>query len=161
MTEPRLSYTGQRVYVGIDVHKATYAVTCVCQRRIVKSATVPADPGRLAESLPRWFPGATLLSAYEAGFSGFVLHRVLAAAGITNIVVNPASVAVAANDRARPIAATPRNWLLTWRTGAYVASLSLRKPRSWHGSSRAPAHRLSSTAPPLPARLKPNSTSLA
>ena len=101
MTEPRLSYTGERVYVGIDVPKATYAVTCVCQRRMVKSATVPADPGRLAESLPRWFPGATLLSASEAGFSGFVLHRVLAAAGITNIVVNPASVAVAANDRVK------------------------------------------------------------
>jgi transposase len=41
------------------------------------------------------------LSAYEAGFSGFVLHRVLAAAGITNLVVNPASVAVAANDRVK------------------------------------------------------------
>ena len=32
MTELRLSYTGERVYVGIDVHKATYAVTCVCQQ---------------------------------------------------------------------------------------------------------------------------------
>jgi transposase len=101
MTELRLSYTGERVYVGIDVHQATYAVICVCQRRIVKSATVPTDPGRRAESLPRWFPGATLVSAYEAGFSGFVRHRILAAAGIPNIVVNPASVAVAANDRVK------------------------------------------------------------
>ena len=32
MAESRLSYTGERVYVGIDVHKATYTVTCVCQR---------------------------------------------------------------------------------------------------------------------------------
>jgi len=24
MTEPRLSYISERVYVGIDVHKATY-----------------------------------------------------------------------------------------------------------------------------------------
>jgi hypothetical protein len=63
MTEQRLSYTGERVYVGIDVHKVTYAVTCVCQRQIVKTATVPADPARLAESLLRWFPGATLSSA--------------------------------------------------------------------------------------------------
>ena len=101
MPEPRLSYTGERVYVGIDVHKATYAVVCVCQQRIVKTATVPADPAQFAASVLRWFPGATLASAYEAGFSGFVLHRVLAAAGITNIVVNPASVAVAANDRVK------------------------------------------------------------
>ena len=98
MAEPRISYTGERIDVGIDVHKETYTVTCVRQRQIVKTATVPADPARLAESLPRWFPGARLFSAYEAGFSGFVLHRVLTTAGITNIVVNPASVAVAAND---------------------------------------------------------------
>src|SRR5690242_12927136 len=101
MTESRLSYTGERVYIGIDVHKATYAVVCVCQRRIVKTATVPADPGRFADSVLRWFPGATLSSAYEAGFSGFVFHRALTTAGITNLVINPASVAVAANDRVK------------------------------------------------------------
>ena len=76
-------------------------MTCVCQRQIVKTATVPAEPVRLAESLLRWFPGATLSSASEAGFSGFVLHRALTTAGITNLVVNPASVAVAANDRVK------------------------------------------------------------
>ena len=101
MAEQRIAYTGERVYVGIDVHKATYTVICVCQRQLVKTATVPADPASLAVSLPRWFPGATLSSAYEAGFSGFVLHRALTQAGITNIVVNPASVAVAANDKVK------------------------------------------------------------
>jgi transposase len=101
MTELRLSYTGERVYVGIDVHKATYTVTCVCQRRIVKTATVPADPARFADSLLRWVPGAPLSSAYEAGFSGFVFHRALTTVGITNLVVTPASVAVAANDRVK------------------------------------------------------------
>ena len=101
MAEQRISYTGERIDVGIDVHKETYTVTCLCQRPMVKTATVPADPVRLAESLPRWFPGARIFSAYEAGFSGFVLHRVLTTAGITNIVVNPASVAVAANDKVK------------------------------------------------------------
>jgi len=101
MAEQRLSYTGERIDVGIDVHKETYTVTCLCQRQMVKTATVPADPARLAESLLRWFPRARLFSAYEAGFSGFVLHRVLTTAGITNIVVNPASVAVAANDKVK------------------------------------------------------------
>jgi transposase len=101
MAEQRLSYTGERIDVGIDVHKETYTVTCLCQRQMVKTATVPADPARLAESLPRWFPEARLFAAYEAGFSGFVLHRALTTAGITNIVVNPASVAVAANDKVK------------------------------------------------------------
>src|SRR5499427_8983623 len=101
MAEQRLSYTGERIDVGIDVHKETYTVTCLWQRQMVKTATVPADPVRLAASLPRWFPGASIFSAYEAGFSGFVLHRVLTTAGITNIVVNPASVAVAANAKVK------------------------------------------------------------
>ena len=86
---------------GIDVHKETYTVTCVCHTQIVKTATVPAEPASLAASLLRWFPGATLASAYEAGFSAFVLHRALTQVGITNIVVNPASIAVAANDKVK------------------------------------------------------------
>src|SRR5499427_3951961 len=100
MAEQRC-YTREHSYVGVDVHKNTYTVTCVCQRQIVKTATVPAEPARFAESLSRWFPGAILSSAYEAGFSGFVLHRILTTAGITNIVVNPASIAVAANAKVK------------------------------------------------------------
>src|SRR6516225_6926409 len=101
MAEQRISYTGERIDVGIDVHKETYTVTCLCQRQMVQTATVPADPARLAESLLRWFPRARLFSAYEAGFSGFVFHRVRTTAGSTNIVDNPASVAVAANEKVK------------------------------------------------------------
>ncbi|HJX80048.1 IS110 family transposase [Glutamicibacter sp.] len=101
MTDRHLSYIGRIVYVGVDVHKETSTVTCVCNKQIVKTATVQAEPAGLAASLLRWFPGATLYSAYEAGFSAFVLHRALTTAGITNIVVNPASVAVAANDKVK------------------------------------------------------------
>jgi transposase len=101
MTEQRRSYAGECVYVGVDVHKETYTVTCVCHQQIVKTATVQAEPAGLAASVLRWFPGATLYSVYEAGFSACVLHRVLTTAGITNIVVNPASIAVAANDKVK------------------------------------------------------------
>src|SRR5215510_12316627 len=101
MTEQRRSYADECVYVGVEVHKETYTVTCVCHKQIVKTVTMQADPAALAASLPRWFPGATLYSVYEAGFSAFVLHRVLTKAGITNIIVNPASVAVAANDKVK------------------------------------------------------------
>jgi transposase len=101
MTDQRFTYSGRMVYVGIDVHKDTYAVTCVCDKKIVKTATVQADPAGLAASLQRWFPEATLSTVYEAGFSAFVLHRALLKAGMTNMVVNPASVAVAANDKVK------------------------------------------------------------
>src|SRR5687768_11598453 len=98
MTDQHRSYVGQHVYVGIDVHKDTYTLTCLHNKRIVKTATVPADPTGLTASLRRWFPDARLASVYEAGFSAFVLHRALIKGGITNLVVHPASVAVASND---------------------------------------------------------------
>ena len=78
--------------------KDTSTVTCRHNKRIVKTATVHADPARLAARLPRWFQGATRSAGSEAGFSAFVLPRSRTKAGLTNIVVNPASVAGAAND---------------------------------------------------------------
>ena len=35
-----------------------------------------------------------MLSCYEAGYDGFWLHRVLLEAGITNYVIDPASLQV-------------------------------------------------------------------
>jgi transposase len=162
MAEQRISYTGARIDVGIDVHKETYTVTCLCQRQIVKTATVPADPARLAESLPRWFPGARLFSAYEAGFSGFVLHRALTTAGITNIVVNPASVAVAANDKVktdrRDAKKLARDLADGRLRGIYVPTEAEELARLL---PPALALSWSRTAPPLRARSKPSCTSLA
>ena len=33
MTDQHLTYSGRMVYVGIDVHKDTYAVTCICDKK--------------------------------------------------------------------------------------------------------------------------------
>ncbi len=96
-----ISYLEKTVYIGIDVHKATYSVTCICDKSIAKKATVKADPVALAEGLGRWFKGAEIRSVYEAGFSAFVLHRALVKEGIHSLVVNPASIAVAANDKVK------------------------------------------------------------
>ena len=49
MAEQHLSSAGKRLNVGIDVHQETCTVTCLCQRQMVKTATVPADPASLAE----------------------------------------------------------------------------------------------------------------
>ena len=97
----RIDYSGKKVNVGIDVHKKTYAVCCRCDGQEVKKATVPARPEELVKFLKFHFAGAEIYSVYEAGFSGFVLHRVLVSNDIKNIVVNASSIEVAANDRAK------------------------------------------------------------
>ena len=101
MTQKRIDYTGKKVNVGIDVHKKSYSVCCRCEGEEVKRATVPAVPEELVKFLKFHFALADIHTVYEAGFSGFVLHRVLVENGINNIVVNPSSIEVAANDRAK------------------------------------------------------------
>ena len=92
---------GKCVFVGIDVHKSTYSVCTVVEGRICKRVRMPANPHDLVKWLKKGFSGSEIKSAYEAGFAGFNLHRVLDAAGISNIVVNPASIPIAANDRVK------------------------------------------------------------
>lgn len=95
----KLVDSNANVYVGIDVHKKSYAIAVWCGGEIIRKATMPAEPSKLIESLKSWYPSRQIFSAYEAGFSGFGLHRLLIANGIINIVVNAASVEVAANDK--------------------------------------------------------------
>lgn len=100
-TEKKMSYAGKEVYVGMDVHKKTYSATVICEGEIVKRDTMRADPEGIVHYLQKHFVGAKIHSVYEAGFCGFGLHRALTTAGIDNIVVNPASIEVAANDKVK------------------------------------------------------------
>lgn len=96
-----ISYRGKKVSVGIDVHAASYHVTCVVSGEVVKSVTMKASPADLLKFLKRTFRGSEVESAYEAGFSGFELHRALVEGGIRSIVVHAASVEVSSRDRVK------------------------------------------------------------
>lgn len=89
------------IYLGIDVHKRTYSVTAVSNAVIVKTASMPADPKILLNFIRNHFPENLVYSVYEAGFSGLTLHRFLLQHNVNNIVVHPASIEIAANERAK------------------------------------------------------------
>lgn len=97
----KYDYTGKTLFVGIDVHKKNYSVATVLEGEVVKRDTVKARPGMLISYLHKFFSGAKIFSAYEAGFSGFGLHRELVANGIENIVVHAASVEISSRDRVK------------------------------------------------------------
>jgi transposase len=101
MNRGLISYRGKKVYVGIDVHKKTYSVTVICGTEIVARDTMQASPEGLGRYLKKRFVGAQLFSVYEAGFSGFGLHRKLVELGVRNIVINAASLQTAANDKVK------------------------------------------------------------
>jgi transposase len=97
----KYDYTGKTIFVGIDVHKKTYSVSVICDGALTKRDTMSADPEKLVTYLKKYFCGAIIKSAYEAGFSGFGLHRYLVKNEIENIVVNAASIEVGARDRVK------------------------------------------------------------
>ena len=94
-------YTGKIVYVGIDVHKKTYSCASICDNEVVKRDRMPGKPEVLISYLKKAFQGGTIESAYEAGFSGFHLDRILRKNGIKNIVVNAASIEISSRDRVK------------------------------------------------------------
>lgn len=94
-------YTGKKIYLGIDVHKATYSVSAICEGIVVKKATIPANPEGLVIFCKKFFAGSVIESAYEAGFSGFNLHRILVKNNINNKVVHAAGIEVAIGDRVK------------------------------------------------------------
>jgi transposase len=96
-----VSYVGKDVYIGVDVHKKTYVVVARVEGEVVKKWITAASPQALAQQLLKYFSGAIIHTAYEAGFSGFVLHRELEKNGIKNLVVNAAGIEVAVNDRVK------------------------------------------------------------
>ena len=98
---PIRSYVGEHVYVGIDVHKKSYVVEARVGQERVKRWTTPALPKKLREQLLKYFDGGIIHTAYEAGFSGFVLHRSLSQVGIDSRVVHAAAVEVATHNRVK------------------------------------------------------------
>jgi transposase len=98
----KIDHFGKTIYVGIDVHKKTYTLCAIgTHMPDDKISRLPASPKALVKTLQKRYAGAKLFVAYEAGFSGFVLYRTLVEAGINCIVVNPASIEIAANNRVK------------------------------------------------------------
>lgn len=93
-------YAGKTIYIGIDVHKKTYFITAICDGSVIKKCSLTADPSGFISFCRKQFPDAFIISAYEAGFSGFDLHWQLEKEeNFRSLVVHAASIEVAARPR--------------------------------------------------------------
>lgn len=88
----RKPFTGQPIFIGIDVHKANWSVTVRLKEIYLKTFSMDPDPAKLKEHMSHHYPGGIYNSAYEAGFCGFWIHRALTASGFNNIIVNPSDI---------------------------------------------------------------------
>ena len=90
-------------FVGLDVHKASIAVAVAGSFGDPEDhGQIPNDPAAIRRLLDRLGgPEARLSVAYEAGPTGYALHRQLTALGIECIVVAPSLIPAKPGDRVK------------------------------------------------------------
>lgn len=95
----KVLFTGQHVYVGIDIAKKSWKVCIYLGKAYHKHFAQPPDPEVLVDYLHRNFPDATYHSVYEAGYFGFWIHGELTRLGVESMVINPADVPTTDKER--------------------------------------------------------------
>jgi len=97
----KLDFTGQPIFIGLDVHKKSWEVSIYTRHGEYKSFSQPPRAAALAHYLRHHFPGALYYAVYEAGYCGFWIHDQLVQEAIGCIVVNPADVPTRNKERKR------------------------------------------------------------
>lgn len=101
MQSNKISFKGERVFIGIDVHLKQWHVCVRSDYLCPKPFSQAASAQALYEYLTSHFPDATYYSAYEIGFCGYSVHFDLIERGINNIVFNPADICDTQKERVR------------------------------------------------------------
>jgi transposase len=87
-----IDFTGERFFIGIDVHKTNWKVTIINSQIELQTFSMEPSPEKLAAHLKNNYPGGEYFTVYEAGFSGYWIDRKLKKLGIKNIIVNPGDI---------------------------------------------------------------------
>lgn len=131
-----LDFTGQPIYVGIDVHKNSWKASIYSSHTFQKTFILQRPfVDNLVKYLNTKYPNGEYQCAYEAGFSGFWAQEQLEAKGVNTIVVNPADIPTTDKERqfkndkrdSKKIALTLRSGELI---GIYVPDKQAQKDRS-------------------------------
>ena len=81
------SNKGAKIWVGVDVHKSTYAVAILSSNGVQHRFTTPSDNEGLIKQFTERGVQITKL-AYEAGPTGFGLYRACVSSGIEAMIVS-------------------------------------------------------------------------
>ena len=92
MQSNKKSFKGQKIFIGIDVHKKNWDVAIAPEIGIVKRHPQKASAKELFDFLKKHYPDGDYLAVYESGFSGYSTYYALKEAGIECIVIHAADV---------------------------------------------------------------------
>ena len=96
-----ISFKGQHIFIGLDVHKKNWKVTIRINKTQIKRFSMDPSPQQLSNHLRKNYPEGTYHCVYESGFCGYWIHRQLIDLGIDNIIVNPADIPTSHKEKDR------------------------------------------------------------
>jgi transposase len=99
-------------YIGLDVHRATIAVAIAEEEGSPSSYGATANDPAAVRKLMRQLGGkdVELRVAYEAGPTGYALHRQLTKLGVDCMVVAPSLIPVRPGDKVKTDRRDALNW---------------------------------------------------
>ena len=88
----QLDFSGQTIFVGIDVHKKSWKVSIRSDQMELKTFSQKPSVDELVNHLEHNYPNGNYQAVYEAGFCGFGFQRRFKERKVNCMVVHPADV---------------------------------------------------------------------
>ena len=92
MQSNKISFKGQKIFIGIDVHGKNWVVAIAPEVGIVRRLSQKPSARELFDFLKKNYPDGDYQAVYESGFSGFSTYYALKDAGIECMVIHAADV---------------------------------------------------------------------
>lgn len=92
MQKYKISFKGQNIYVGIDVHSKTWEVAVLTESGHLRRYSQESSAKVLFDFLRKHYPDGNYKAVYESGFSGFSTYYALQEFNIDCVVVHAADV---------------------------------------------------------------------
>jgi len=95
----QLDFSGQTIYVGLDVHHKSWKAHIYSDEFELKSMRRDVGVDSLISYLTNHYQGAHFELAYEAGYSGFWIQRAFSAKGVNCRIVHAADVPTTGREK--------------------------------------------------------------
>ena len=92
MQRNKISFKGQKIFIGIDVHARTWEVAVLTESGFVKRYSQVSSAKVLFDFLTKHFPDGEYHAVYESGFSDFSTYYALKEYNIDCVVTHAADV---------------------------------------------------------------------
>lgn len=91
----------KQLFIGLDVHKKSWAVTLQEGKVVLKRFTMEADADQLIDYVSKHYPQYQVECCYESCCCGYHIYHALSAAGWKVLVVNPGDIARGSKQKSR------------------------------------------------------------